>query len=259
MIKLYTNDEILYADKIDSIEPKKILLSDTQIEEEFDRRKFMFYSALTMGTMVYPTKSEAFWWVIPFIIRPFIRIGLRGVMSRGVTSTITRTARGTGINLARRFRNGSKVIKRQEVTKVKTKFQASTGLTLSTPNLLRAGEEISHNPATVIWDSEGDYTAPKTRERFKNTALLRIKNRTSKSLETKLRLALIHRDGRKSHYLQHTLKINAHGKGTVDISRLFTRLEMRGRQTIVYDLERYNDLIQISSPNKNIFVTNLIV
>jgi len=259
MIKLYTNEEILYADKVESIEPKKILLSDNQIEEEFDRRKFLLYSALTLGTIIYPTKSEAFWWLIPLALRSIVTIGVRGGISRAVSSTVIRQGGKTGIRLAGKFKNGSKGIKTQEINKVTTKFQASTGLTLSTSNLLRAGEEVSANPATVIWDTEGHYNSPNTGETFKNTALLSIENKTSKSLETKLRLALIHSDGRKSHYLQHTLKINKYGNGTVDISKLFTKLEMKGRQTIVYDLEKYNDLIQISSPNKDIFVTNLIV
>lgn len=251
MIKLYTDDRVI-------VSKKEIIRSATDMErtlitlkenpkKNMDRRQFMMFSTVLAGSMVFPTKAEAWiWW----LIRPIISIFVR----RGATTTFTNTT----IRLGNAYKNASRINKVKKLKKVENSFKAKLGLSLNPQALLHAADVVSSKQTDIIWDREGYHKSSKTGKEFQNIAKLQIQNTTNQYIETKIKLALLTGQNQQTFKRRYTIQVAPRANERVDVSYLYRGLPRNGIQYIIYELDSYQNQIKISSPNKKIYVTNLI-
>lgn len=251
MIKLYTDDRVI-------ISKKEIITSATDMErtlitlkenpkKNMDRRQFMMFSVVLAGTMVFPTKAEAWiWW----LIRPILTFAFR---RRATTTFVSNTVR-----LGNGYKNASKINKMKKLEKVENTFKATLGLNLNPQALLSASDVVASQQTDIIWDREGYHKSSKTGKEFKNIAKLKIQNTTNEYIETKIKLALLTGQNQQTFKRRYTIKVAPRANDRVDVSHLYRGLPRNGIQYIIYDLETHQNHIKISSPNKKIYVTNLI-
>ena len=251
MIKLYTDDRVI-------VSKKEIITSMTDMEralitikenpkKDMDRRQFMMFSAVLAGSMVFPTKAEAWiWW----LIRPVLTFAFR----RRATTTFVSNA----VRLGNSYKNASKINKVRKLEKVENTFKAKLGLSLNPQALLHASDMVSSKQTEIIWDREGYHQSPKTGKEFQNIAWLKIHNKTNEYIETKIKLALLSGQNQQTFKRRYTLQVAPRANDRVDVSHLYRGLPRNGIQYIIYDLETHRNHLKISSPNKKIYVTNLI-
>lgn len=254
MIKLYTDDGVIVSKKeiiTTTSDTERALLSlKENHRKSMDRRQFMVFSAVLAGSIVYPTKAEAWiWW----LIRPAISF----IVRRNTTRIITTGGR-QAIQIGKNFKNQSRVKKIKEIKKLETEFKASVGLNLNPQALLSAAEIVAESQTKIIWDRDGYHYSSKRGEEFKNIAWLKIENKSNDYVETKIKLALLTGQNQVTFKRQHTLEVAPNASEEVDVSSLYRKLPENGIQYIVYELTKHQNQIKISSPNKKIYVTNLI-
>lgn len=252
MIKLYTDDKVIISKKeiitsVTDMERTLITLKENP-KKNMDRRQFMMFSAVLAGTIVFPTKAEAWiWW----LIRPVLTFTFR----RRATTTFVRNA----VHLGNGYKNASKINKVKKLKKVENTFKATLGLNLNPQALLSASDVVASQQTDIIWDREGYHKSSKTGEEFQNIAKLKIENKTNQYIETKIKLALLVGQSQTTFKRRYTIKVAPRANEKVDVSNLYRHLPRNGIQYIIYELETHQNQIRISSPNKKIYVTNLIV
>jgi len=252
MIKLYTDDRVIVSKKeiitsVTDMERTLITLKENP-KKNMDRRQFMMFSAVLAGSMVFPTKAEAWiWW----LIRPVLTFAFR----RRVTTTFIRNA----VRLGNSYKNASKVNKVKQLKKVENTFKAKLGLSLNPQALLHASDVVASQQTDIIWDREGYHQSSKTGKEFQNIAKLKIENKTNQYIETKIKLALLIGQSEETFKRRYTLQVAPRANEKVDVSHIYRKLPRNGIQYIIYELETHQNDIRISSPNKRVYVTNLIV
>ena len=253
MIKLYTDTRVIVSKKeiitsVTDIERTLITLKENT-KKDMDRRQFMIFSAVLSGSMVFPTKAEAWiWW----LIRPVLTFSFR----RRATTTFVSNA----VRLGNGYKNASKINKVKKLEKVENTFKAKLGLNLNPQALLSASDVVASKQTEIIWDREGYHQSPKTGKKFQNIAWLEIQNKTNQSIETKIKLALLSGQDEQTFKNRFFLKVAPNANQQVDISYLYRNIPKRsnGIQYIIYELETHQNQLRIRSPNKKIYVTNLI-
>jgi len=250
MVKLYSDDKVIISNQeiiTTATDMERVLILKENSKKSMDRRQFMMFSALLAGSMAFPTKAEAWFW---FFIRP----ALSFVFRRRVTTAFVKNT----VRLGNSYKNASKVNKVKQLKKVENAFKAKLGLTMNPEALYHASNTVVSKQTNIIWDRKGYHKSPKTGEVFQNMAWLAIENRTNNYIETAIKLCLF--DGNsETHKRRYFLKVAPRAYSKIDVSQLYRELPRNGIQTIVYELETHQNDIRISSPNKRVYVTNLIV
>lgn len=264
MVKIYTDNKLIVSKKeiitsVTDVEKALITLKENP-KKSMDRRQFMLFSAVLSATMVFPTKSEAWVW---FLIRPaltflFRRVATKTIIRQTGKELVKKNGK-TALNLSKNYKNYSQKQKKVEVEKVKNTFETKLGLTLDPTSVLHAANVVSNRQTQIIWDTEG-YHEASNGEVFKNIAWLQVKNKTNNFIETKIKLALLNGQNSTTFKRKYVLQANPRADLKIDVSHLYREIPNNGKgmQYIIYELETHKHAIQISSPNKKIYVTNLI-
>jgi len=261
MIRIYTDNKLIVAKReiitsVTDVEKALITLKENP-KKNMDRRQFMLFSAVLSATMVFPTKSEAWIW---FLIRPALTfLFRREVRKRIIRSTggnLIKHGGKTALNMSKNYKDYSSKQKKVEVKKIKDTFEAKLGLTLDPTSLLHSANMVSNGETKIIWDREG-YHEASNKEIFSNIAFLEIRNKTNKNIETQIKLALLNGQKEQSFKRRYTLKASPNARAKVDVSHIYRGLPKTGIQYIIYELETHKKDIQISSPNKKVYVTKL--
>jgi len=255
MVKLYTKDKVLVSKKeiiTEITDAERVLLTLKKNQRKsIDRRQFMMFSTILTASMIFPTKSEAWvWW----LIRP----ALTFIFRREATTAVVRSAGTTAVRLGSTYRNASRSEQIKKVERVKNTFETRVGLSLNPTAVRHAADVITNNETKIIWDREGYHKSSKTQEEFKNIAWLKIENKTNQYIQTKIKLALLSGQSQQTFKRRYELQVGPEANEKVDVSHLYQNLPKNGIQYIIYELESHQNKIRISSPNKKIYVTNLI-
>lgn len=259
-MKLYSDSELIHS--------QEIILSTSDIitstgSDELKRRNFMLLSAFSMAMMMYPTKSEAFWWMLArVLVRPFIRFAVKSGTRRAVTVSSgvvasTRLAKAE-VSVSKKFLKGKN--KKKKAEKVQTELSIETELPISPKGVSQVLEHMENNTSskkTVWWDQTG-IAENKRGEVFMNQLEIKIRNKTDHYIERKIRLILLNEYGNEELSKQFTLKAGAKDTGIFNLNEYFRKLPKTGVKRIAYDvLGGFND-VEITSSSSNVLVTKLI-
>lgn len=257
-MKLYTDSELIHS--------QEIILSTSDIitstgSEELKRRNFMLLSAFSLAMMMYPTKSEAFWWMLARVfVRPFIRFAVKTGTRRPVTVSSgvvasTRLAKAE-VSVSKKFLKGKN--KKKKAEKVQTELSIETELPISPKGVSQVLEHMNNTSSNeTVWDQTG--IAENTRgEVFMNQLEIKIRNKTDHYIERKVRLILLNEYDNEEFSKQFTLKAGAKDTGIFNLNEYFRKLPKTGVKRIAYDvLGGFND-VEITSSSSNVLVTKLI-
>ncbi len=253
-MELYSSDEMIMSQEITFTEKDN---------KEFKRRQFMLFSAYSTAILMFPTKSEALWWMVArVLIRSFFKFSIKASSNRGVVVTSgivasTKLAKAE-VSLSKSFLKGKN--KQKKADKVKKELSIETELPISTEGISYVLDHMNDKKQfnTTVWDKTGIATNGRD-ETFMNQVEIKIRNKTAYSIERKIRLILLNKYKEKEFLKQFTLKAAPNETGTFNLSEYFRYLPKIGVKKMAYDvMGGFND-IDISSLNKNILIAELIV
>lgn len=267
-MQLYTDNKILEANKIilsedinqKIITSQKLILAE-DIENEYNRRKFMFFSLACVGMMLVPTRAEAYWHLVrlAYSIFKFVKNVVRSINVVNKVQRIT-----TGINKTKKVHIPRISIPKKKLTKknklkqsyeIAEKLSDVIDLDISPKGVNQVTTHTSNN--TTVWDRRGYGTSKNIT--YKNRAMIKITNKTSHSVERKIRFMLINNINKEELYHDFVLKADANDIGFFNLSDFFQELPKTGKKRLVYDiLGNFND-VEVSSTDKNIFISKLLV